>query len=372
MYPYQFVATRQDEAGGSGFFETIQNFFVNFGQSQQQQQNDEGSLDAVDIDKPAAAAAAAALVPPTPAPAPAAAALATEAEKPAAKIDSKQKFVYSYITPASTVPLTGDRRLFFLAEQPQLFGSFSGPSVNPVFSLQPLPLLASRSNVAQPSEEPQPGKIVSENVQKFSQIPPVMTTLEQKSSEPQVKSVLIEEPTVKSVAIEEPLLKTVILQEPVLNTVTVEEPLLKPVEEPLLKTIPIEEPLLKPVAIEEPLLKTFAVEEPLLKSIAVEEPLLKTIPPTEPLLKTVVIQEQTDAVQSELAENRVAPVIADNRAIAVPEEIVKVPEVKVAAEEPVASVVLARSNAIPITVDPAVNWPGYSYPIHRACSTVIK
>lgn len=346
------MATRQDEASGSGFFESIQNFFINFGQSQQQQ-NDEGSLDAVEIDKPAAAAATA-LIPPTPVPV-AAPAAAAEAEKPAApnqiKIDGKQKFVYSYITPASTVPLAGDRRLFFLAEQPQLYGSFSGPSVNPVFSLQPLPMLASRANVAQPSDEPQPGKIVSENMQKFSQIPPVMATVEQKSSEPLMKSVLIEEPLLKGVPIEEPLLKMPVLPEPVLNTVAIEEPLLKTVQEPLLKAA--EEPLLKAVAIEEPLLKP--IEEPLLKTVAAEEPLLQTLAAEEPLLKTIAaVQEQSDVVQPDLAENRVAPVIVDNRAIAVPEEIVKVPEVKVAAEEPVASVVLARSNAVPLIVDAAV------------------
>lgn len=259
MYPYQFIATRQDEASGTGFFEAIQNYFINFGNGQQQSDETAQPLDAVEIDKPQTAATAAP---------------AAEAAKPPAapaKIDSKQKFVYSYATPASTIPLSADRRIFFLAEQPQLFGTFSGPSVNPVFNLQPVPVLASRSNIAQAPDEPQPNKIVSENVQKFSQIPPVMATVEQKSTEPQVKS--------------------------------------------------------------------------------------------------IVIQEQTDLVQPDLSENRVAPVLADNRAIAVPEEIVKVPELKTLPLEPEltaaevipeviaaeAPVVLARSNAVPITVTAAVH-----------------
>lgn len=93
--------------------------------------------------------------------------------------ESKQKFFYSYQTPASTVPLNADRRLFYLAEQPQVFGTFSGTPINPVFNLQQVPVVLSpRSNVAQPDDS-HPNKVISENVQKFSQIPPVMATVEQ-------------------------------------------------------------------------------------------------------------------------------------------------------------------------------------------------
>lgn len=98
---------------------------------------------------------------------------------------NKQKIVYSYITPASTVPLNADRRLFYLGEQPQVLGTFSGSALNPVFNLQQVPVvLSSRSNVAQPDEQ-QSNKVITENVQKFSQIPPVMASVDQI---PQVES----------------------------------------------------------------------------------------------------------------------------------------------------------------------------------------
>lgn len=144
-------------------------------------------MDPVEADKPQAIEAAPA---PTTAP-PATAAAAPDAIKSifAADLEKQgdnKKFFYSYITPASTVPLNADRRFYFLSEQPQIYGSFSGPSVNPVFNLQPVPVvLQSRSNVAQVPDEPQPGQVVSENVQKFSQIPPVMTAVEQ----PKVKQI---------------------------------------------------------------------------------------------------------------------------------------------------------------------------------------
>lgn len=330
VYPYQYVATRQDEASGTGFFETIQNFFVNFGQQQQTQQNDEAGLDAVELEKPQGA-------PPTAAPATDAlvadAATAAAAVAAPPKSDSKQKFVYSYITPASTVPLSADRRLFFLAEQPQLFGSFSGPSVNPVFNLQPVPILASRSNVAQSQpDEPQPGKIVSENVQKFSQTPPVMTTDDLKTAVlPAAELKPVEFRTAELPAAE---LKPVEFRNAELPAVE-----LKPAELPS-----VELKTLEPQSAELKLAELKPLEP---QTVELKPAELKTI---EPLVKTVVVQEQTDRVQAELAENRVAPVVADNRAVDIPEEIVKVPEVK-AEETPV---VLARSNAVPITITAAV------------------
>lgn len=198
VYPsYQYFTTRQDGSSGGGFIETVQNFFFqNLGSGQ----GDNGNqiMDAVESDKPQFQPQSQSQ-PPTPP-------LDPEVENklhileqqlPGQKSalnsnvvgvseksanptlnESKQKFVYSYVTPASTVPLNADRRLFFLAEQPQpLFGSFSGSAINPVFNLQPVPVVLSRSNVAQP-DEPQPNKVISENVQKFSQIPPVMAAVE--------------------------------------------------------------------------------------------------------------------------------------------------------------------------------------------------
>lgn len=193
VYPsYQYLASRQDDSNVGGFFETIQNYFINLGNSQ----SDE-PMDAVEADKPQAPAESATTsAPPTLAPIDDVSIKSKFVQK-----DEKQKFFYSYITPASTVPLNTDRRFFYLSEQPQIFGSFSGPSVNPVFNLQPLPVvLQSRSSVAQVPVEAQSSKVVSESVQKFSQIPTVMAAVEQ--PQPQVKSISDQFDTVVSNAVE--------------------------------------------------------------------------------------------------------------------------------------------------------------------------
>lgn len=170
MYPaYQYYTTRQDDTGNAGFFEAIQNYFVNFGNSQTQSDESSQIMDAVEPDKQQQAA--------NMADATRTSSILSEKINPTPS-ESKQKFVYSYITPASTVPLNADRRLFYLAEQPQVLGTFSGSPINPVFNFQPAPLVLSRSNVAQ-QDEPQPNKVITENVQKFSQIPPVMASVEQ-------------------------------------------------------------------------------------------------------------------------------------------------------------------------------------------------
>lgn len=169
MYPsYQYIATRQDESGNAGFFETIQNYIVNFGNSQ----NDDSSqiMDPVEPDKQESIPATTSTIAPN----------AVQQKLIQSQNQNKQKFVYSYITPASTVPLNADRRLFYLAEQPQIFGAFSGAAASPVFNFQPVPVVLSRSNVAQ-SDDSQPNKVITENVQKFSQIPPVMANVEQVS-----------------------------------------------------------------------------------------------------------------------------------------------------------------------------------------------
>lgn len=182
--PYQYVTTRQDESGNSGFFETLQNYFVNFGNSQTQSDENSQIMDPVEPDKQQQAM--------------------SDATKTASKTEvfqekvnptpseSKQKLYYSYITPASTVPLNNDRRLFYLAEQPQVYGTFSGSAINPVFNLQPVPVVLSRSNVAQ-SEDPQPIKqVITENVQK-PQIPAGIVTVDQVQSKVQVKSGISDE-----------------------------------------------------------------------------------------------------------------------------------------------------------------------------------
>ncbi|XP_055312463.1 uncharacterized protein LOC129574433 [Sitodiplosis mosellana] len=183
VYPsYQYVTTRQDDSSNAGFFETIQNYFINFGNGLSQSDDASQIMDAIEPDKPQTAAATSATSATTAdatksifAPEP----VVSQEKITPTPSESKQKFFYSYLTPASTVPLNSDRRLFFLGDQPQVFGSFSGSALNPVFNLQQVPVvLSSRSNVAQP-DDPQPNKVISENVQKFSQIPPVMATVEQ-------------------------------------------------------------------------------------------------------------------------------------------------------------------------------------------------
>lgn len=187
VYPsFQYITTRQDEGSTTGFYEALQNYFFNFGNSQ----NDENShiMDPIDADKPQASAT------PTESSLPQATPTA-DTSSPDKKPDAKQKVFYSYLTPASTVPLNADRRLYFLAEQPQIFGTFSGPSVNPVFNLQPVPILSSRSNVVQtPVDQKQSDNVVLENVQKSSQVPPVLSNvIEQPSQVLLAKSNIIEQ-----------------------------------------------------------------------------------------------------------------------------------------------------------------------------------
>lgn len=161
VYPsYQYITTRQDESSNTGFFETLQNYIINFGG--QNSQNDESNqiMDAVMADKP--------LQP----------IQETKSTIPQEKFtpipsETKQKFFYSYITPASTVPLNNDRRLFLLSEQPQVLGTFSGPALNPVFNLQPVPVVLSRSNVAQPVDAVQPATVVAEKAPEVGAVPQV-------------------------------------------------------------------------------------------------------------------------------------------------------------------------------------------------------
>lgn len=178
MYPsYQLIATRQDAPGNTNPFQQFLGF-IGFGQ------NTQTATDAVEMDKPEAQPQA---QPQTPA-------INAIDNVNLEKIANKQKVYYTYATPASTVPLNTDQRFFYLAEQPQLFGSFSGSTVNPVFNLQPVPVVLSRSNVAQ-SDDPvaQANKLNSENVQKFSQIPPVMAVgIEPIASDVQGKSAVVD------------------------------------------------------------------------------------------------------------------------------------------------------------------------------------
>lgn len=175
MYPsYQFVSTRQDAPANP--FQTFLGF-IGFGQAGQNTQ----MMDAVEMDKPETQPQS---QPPQ-----------NSVDSASEKNPSKQKLYYSFATPASTVPLNTDQRFFYLAEQPQLFGAYSGSTVNPAFNLQPVPIVLSRSNVAQPDETvAQSNKVNSENVQKFSQIPPVMAVgVDPVSSQVQGKSVVGEE-----------------------------------------------------------------------------------------------------------------------------------------------------------------------------------
>lgn len=177
VYPsYQYITTRQDGSTGSGFFETIQNYFINFGNGQTQSDESSQIMDAVEPDKTQAATETQSAI------------LPTQENLIPVQNEIKQKFFYSYATPASTVPLSSDRRFFLLPEQPQVLSTYSGSAINPVLNLQPVPVVVSRSNVAQ-SDDQQPGKVVSENIQKYSQIPPVMNSIVEQAQQVQVKSV---------------------------------------------------------------------------------------------------------------------------------------------------------------------------------------
>lgn len=109
--------------------------------------------------------------------------IAQEPLLPNLVIDDKQKDQkndkFFYLTPASTQFLNTEKRLFTIPQQTKFIGTISGPILNPVFNLQPIPTLGGRSNIANTPDESQPLiKVISENTQKFSQIPPVMTAVE--------------------------------------------------------------------------------------------------------------------------------------------------------------------------------------------------
>lgn len=174
MYPsYQFVSTRQDQAPSNPF----QTFlgFIGFGQAGQNTQ----MMDAVEMNKPEAQQAQAQSQ-----------AAQNSIDDVSEKSANKPKLYYTFATPASTVPLNAADQRFYFVEQPQLFGAVSGSNVNPVFNLQPVPVVLSRSNVAQPDADvlAQPSKVNSENVQKFSQIPPPAVGVEPVLSQVQGKS----------------------------------------------------------------------------------------------------------------------------------------------------------------------------------------
>lgn len=57
-----------------------------------------------------------------------------------------------YLTPASTTVLNPEKRFFLLPDQQKLYGSISGPALNPVYSLQPLLGRSSLSSIV--SAEP--------------------------------------------------------------------------------------------------------------------------------------------------------------------------------------------------------------------------
>lgn len=189
VYPtYQYYVTRQDGSSSSpvgGFFENLQNYFVNFGG-----QNE--IMDAIEPEKPIAQPITESPIAPMDPPSIVTKTFISD-EKPAA--EKEKVFVSQYLTPASTVPLNADRRLYYLSQQPQIYGQFNGPPLNPVFNLQPLPLVvSSRSNVAQVADEPNPNKVITENVQQFSQIQPVVANVEPVVGvQPQVKSIFSEQ-----------------------------------------------------------------------------------------------------------------------------------------------------------------------------------
>lgn len=121
------------------------------------------------------------------------------------KKDEAKKEKFFYLTPASTQILNPEKRLFVVPEQAKVLGAISGPVLNPVYNLQPIPSIYSRSSapvvrqvesvvndnrqpafvqpqvaVVQPAAQPLV-KLLPENVQVLSPVPPI---------EPLAKSIL--------------------------------------------------------------------------------------------------------------------------------------------------------------------------------------
>lgn len=93
-------------------------------------------------------------------------------------VEKSDRFVY--LTPASTSVLNPEKRFFILPEPPKIFGSISGPALNPVFSLQPLLSRSTSSTIGDQIVSAEPAVVVPEsNVPKIVPNQPVVPAVEQ-------------------------------------------------------------------------------------------------------------------------------------------------------------------------------------------------
>lgn len=89
-------------------------------------------------------------------------------------MEKSDKFVY--LTPASTTVLNPEKRFFLLPEQQKIFGSISGPALNPVYSLQPLLSRSTSSSIV----SAEPAVVVPENKVSIAlPVSPVLPSVEQ-------------------------------------------------------------------------------------------------------------------------------------------------------------------------------------------------
>lgn len=111
-YPQYYVLRQDDEPWYSG----IQMWFQNLGGTDEDAPSDAAPVDAPEADRPFVKKTA-------------------ETTKPEIT-EKNDKLVY--LTPASTTVLDPTKRFFILPEQQKIFGSISGPAINPIYNFQPL------------------------------------------------------------------------------------------------------------------------------------------------------------------------------------------------------------------------------------------
>lgn len=160
-YPQYYVLRQDDE--GQPWYTQIQNWFQNIGGGGGDSSSEGGDGGDASADAGAAATAAATK-----------SALNVVEANRVKLVEKSDKFVY--LTPASTTVLNPEKRFFLLPEQQKIFGSISGPALNPVYSLQPLLSRSTSSSIV----SAEPAIVVPENnVPNVVPVQPVIPEVEQ-------------------------------------------------------------------------------------------------------------------------------------------------------------------------------------------------
>lgn len=158
-YPQYYVLRQDDEP----WYTQIQNWFQNIGGGGGDSSSEGGEGGDASADAGAAATAAATK-----------SALNVVEANRVKLAEKSDKFVY--LTPASTTVLNPEKRFFLLPEQQKIFGSISGPALNPVYSLQPLLSRSTSSSIV----SAEPAIVVPENnVPNVVPVQPVIPEVEQ-------------------------------------------------------------------------------------------------------------------------------------------------------------------------------------------------